>query len=161
MKPIIFGGGQESGLRSGTENILGIYSLSSAVKTAVDDLQSNFDKIMELKNKFLDNLKISELNYSLHSDEDCSPYIISVSFDGCRSETILNILSDKGVFIGNGSACSSKKSGNRILESMGVSKSDITGNLRISFSKYNTIQEVDVFSQKLIETIREYLYKVR
>lgn len=161
LKPIIFGGGQESGLRSGTENILGIFSLNVAVENSIKNLDNNYSFVKLLKDKFLSELQRSNLIYSLNSFEGNSPYIISISFDGCRSETLLNMLNDKGVFVGNGSACSSKNSGNRILDSMGVSKTDIEGNLRISFSKYNTLEEVYTMSKILIETVDEYLHKVR
>lgn len=160
LKPIIFGGGQEYGLRSGTENLLGIYSLYKAVENSVDNLDTNYNNVSQLKECFLNGLKESNLNYSVHSDNDCSPYIISISFEGTRAETILNKLSDKGVFIGNGSACSSKKSGNRILESMGVSRGEIESNLRISFSKNNSLDEVKRLVVELILVVKDYLQKV-
>jgi cysteine desulfurase len=113
-----------------------------------------------LKDKFLSGIAQTNLNYVIHSDENCSPYIVSISFLGCRAETILNKLSDRGVYIGNGSACSSKKSGNRILDNMGVSKDEIESNLRISFSKHNTIDEVEKLVDELAFVIKDYLIKV-
>ena len=86
---------------------------------------------------------------------------MSLSFVSCRAETLLNMLSDKGICIGNGSACSSKKSDNRILDNMGVSKAEIESNLRISFSKNNTIDEVDCLVEALKDCVSEYLKKVR
>ena len=160
LKPIVFGGGQESGLRSGTENMLGIYSLVEAVENATSNQKKNYDYVKSLKDRFVSQIAGSNLNYSIHSDEDCSPYIVSISFMGCRAETILNILSDKGIFIGNGSACSSKKSGNRILDNMGVPKAEVESNLRISFSKNNTIEEVDRLVIELLLAVRNYLSKV-
>ena len=160
LKPIVFGGGQESGLRSGTENLLGIYSLVEAVENAVNNQEKNYNYVASLKERFLKGVEGSNLNYSVHSDSDCSPYIVSISFMGCRAETILNKLSDKGIFIGNGSACSSKKSGNRILDNMGVPKVEIESNLRISFSKNNTIEEVDKLIIELVLAVKDYLLKV-
>ena len=160
LKPIIFGGGQESGLRSGTENLLGIYSLVEAVENAVNNQKQNYDYVLSLKDRFLKGISGSNLNYAIHSNSNCSPYIVSISFMGCRAETILNKLSDKGVYIGNGSACSSKKSGNRILDNMGVNKAEIESNLRISFSKNNTVEEVDKLVVELSLAVRDYLIKV-
>ncbi len=160
LKPIIFGGGQENGLRSGTENLLGIYSLVEAVENASNNQAENYEIVNNLKTRFLKGIEGSNLNYSIHSDNNCSPYIVSISFMGCRAETILNKLSDKGIFIGNGSACSSKKSGNRILDSMGVSKAEIESNLRISFSKYNSVEEVDKLVVELVLAVKDYLIKV-
>lgn len=160
LKPIVYGGGQENGLRSGTENLLGIYSLVEAVENATTNQQKNYEYVSTLKERFLKGVEASNLNYSVHSDVASSPYIVSISFMGCRAETILNKLSDKGVFIGNGSACSSKKSGNRILDSMGVPKAEIESNLRISFSKNNTIEEVDKLVVELVLAVKDYLLKV-
>lgn len=160
LKPIIYGGGQEVGLRSGTENYLGIYTMSRALEIAVNDLQNNWNYVSNLKKCFLDELARSNLNYSIHSFDDNSPYIVSLSFVGCRAETILNMLSDKDICIGNGSACSSKKSDNRILDNMGVSKAEIESNLRISFSKNNSEDEVLELVKQLKECVIEYLKKV-
>jgi len=157
LKPIVYGGGQEFGLRSGTENVLTIYSLTKAIENSCKNLSQNFANVSLLKTGFLEKLSDSGLDYVLHSDELCSPYIISIAFKNCRAETLLNMLSDKNVFVGNGSACSSKKSGNRILESMGVAKTNIEGNLRISFSRCNTIDEVCKLCFALIDVVTEYL----
>lgn len=161
LKPIILGGGQEDGLRSGTENTLGIYTLYRASQIAISELKNNYKKIMELKELFLEKLGATNLKYNLHSLDENSPYIVSVSFEKCRSETLLNMLSDRGVYVGNGSACSSKKSGNRVLESMGISKSEIEGNLRISFGLNNTTEEVNILVQKIDECVNEYIKNAR
>ena len=158
LKPIIFGGGQESGLRSGTENMLGIYTLYRASQIVTSNLEVNYKKIANLKKLFLDKLGQTNLKYTIHSFEDNSPYIVSISFAGCRAETLLNMLGDyDNIFVGNGSACSAKKSGNRVLESMGVQKSEIEGNLRISFGIYNTPEEVEYLVEKLNERVSTYL----
>ena len=162
LKPIIFGGGQESGLRSGSENLIGIYTLYRASQIVTKNLDENYNKVLNLKNLFLQKLAKTNLKYALHSFEDNSPYIVSVSFEKCRAETLLNMLGDyDNIYVGNGSACSSKKMGNRVLESMGVSKSDIEGNLRISFGLYNTPEEVEYLVQKLYERVNMYLTNAR
>lgn len=161
LKPIVFGGGQESGLRSGTENIIGIYSLARAVQMSTENLEKNRGYVSALKNKFVDGLDKSGLDFVLHSDESASPYIVSVSFLGCRAETLLNMLSDIDIYVGNGSACSSKNSGNRVLENMGASKEEITSNLRISFSIDNTFDEIDVLVSSIKTIVEKYLENVR
>lgn len=161
LKPIVFGGGQEGGLRSGTENILGIYSLAKAVEIAVADQDKNYNHVLKLKKYFLELLDKAGLNYVVHSDLDCMPYIVSISFLGCRAETLLNMLSDDCVYIGNGSACSSKNSGNRILENMGVCRAEIESNVRISFSRHNTLDEVEKLFCALKGSVEKYLNKVK
>lgn len=160
LKPVIFGGGQEGGLRSGTENLLGIVSLENAVEMACSNIDKNYLHISGLKKLFLNSLANTGLKYVVHSSDLASPYIVSLSFVGVRAETLLNMLDDVGVMIGNGSACSSKNSGNRILEAMGVSKAEVESNVRISFSRFNTEEEV----VKLVDCIKtcvvSYLQKV-
>lgn len=161
LKPIIHGGEQEFGIRSGTENLIGIFSIENSIKRAIINRLENYNKVAKLKEKFIEMIQSSGINYKLNSYDDNSPYIISISFIGCRAETILNMLDDEGVYVGNGSACSSKNSGNRILEAMKLTKQEIEGNLRISFSKYNTLEEVEFMSQVLIKCVRKYISNVR
>ena len=161
VKPIIFGGGQESNLRSGTENMIGIFTLVEASKIATQNLKKNYEYVLNLKNYFLKKITESNLNCHLHSFEDNSPYIVSISFLGCRAETLLNKLSDYGISVGNGSACSSKKKNNRVLENMGLTEKDVESNLRISFSKFNTLEEIDYLCEKLIFCVNDYLNKTK
>jgi len=161
LKPIVFGGGQESGLRSGTENLIAIKSLSEAVVKAVANQKNNYNHVKALRDRFVELLSESVIEYQQFSGDSYSPYIVSFGVKNCRAETILNMLSDRGVMVGNGSACSSSKSGNRILESMGVAKQFIEGNIRVSFSKINTIDEVEKFVSVLLEVVKLYLDKAR
>ena len=161
LKPIIFGGGQEYGIRSGTENLIAIATLSKAIEIATKCIADNYKKVAEFKKIFLDKIIGSGIACNINSFDDNTPYIVSISFVGCRAETLLNMLDDKNIYVGNGSACSSKNSGNRILESMGLSRSLIEGNLRISFSKFNTLDEVCLMVDCLIDCVKEYVTKVR
>lgn len=161
IKPIVFGGGQESGIRSGTENILGIFTLAESAKIACENLNKNYEYVSMLKKAFLERLEQTNLKYSLHSCNENSPYIVSLSFENCRAETLLNMLSDREIFVGNGSACSASKRGNRVLENMGVHKNEIEGNLRISFSRYNTESEVEELVKNLQIVIEDYINKAR
>jgi cysteine desulfurase len=161
IKPIVFGGGQEGGLRSGTENALGIYSLTKAIENSKKELIVNFNSLQYLRNSFVDFLQKSGLNIVVHSCDESSPYILSVSFLGCKAETLLNLLDDKGFCVGNGSACSSKKSGNRVLESMGVDRKEIEGNLRISFSRFTTVDETTSLMYAIVDIVKDYIGKIR
>lgn len=135
---LLFGGGQEDGFRSSTENVAGAIAFSYAVSKLEKDFESNYKKVLEYKNEFLAKLKDCEVAKFLkvNSFDDNSPYILSVSFSDIKGEVLMYSLEQDGVIVSTGSACSSKKSGNRILESMGILSSDIIGSLRISFSPY-------------------------
>lgn len=161
IKPIIFGGGQEENLRSGTENLLGIFTLCQASKIACKNIKNNLQYVSNLKEYFIKKLSATNIQYSLHSESKNSPYIVSLSLHNCRAETILNMLSDKDIFVGNGSACSSKNKRNRVLENMGVKPSEVEGNLRISFSRNNTIEEIDVLVENLQICVENYIAKTR
>lgn len=156
LRPQTFGGGQENGLRSGTENVAGIVVFASAVKYAKDNLKSNYDYITNLKKVLLAELDKIDFKPIIVSDENCSPYIVSILCKNLRGETILHKLDDEGFMVGNGSACSTKKRGNRILSSAGFSENEIEGALRISFSEYNTTDEIVDFVKTFERVIKEY-----
>lgn len=156
LRPIVFGGGQENGLRSGTENVAGIVVLTKAIVDACKSLNSNYEYITMLKNTLLDELSKIEYKPVVVSNENCSPYIVSLLCKNLRGETLLHKLDDEGFMVGNGSACSSKKRGNRILSAMGFSDAEIEGSLRISFSTYNTKQEIIDFVKAFDKIVKEY-----
>ena len=135
IKNINFGGGQENGLRSGTENISGIMALGKICKLI------DINKIKILKQSFIDQLESIKKYIKINGDG--SPYILSISIPGLRGETLVHMMEQKNIIIGTGSACSSSKISNRTLENMGKTKEDILGSVRISFNKLNTVQEVE------------------
>ena len=161
LKPLVLGGGQEFNLRSGTENILGIMTLVEATNYAVEHQLEHYNKILSLKQRFIEELDKYGIDYVLHSFEENSPYIIAIGFQGVRAETLLHKMDEYGVLIGNGSACSSKKSGNRILSSMGVDQKVIESSVRISFGIYNDENDVVEAANLLNKCIIEYKEKVR
>lgn len=143
IKPYIYGGGQEAGLRSGTENVFAIKCFEHAAINKYRNLKSDYEKVCRL-NKIL----ISKLDNSLFkvlSSDKASPYIISVIADGLRGETVMHELNDRGLIVGTGSACSSnsKKRYSRVLLACGVKENMADGALRISFSAENTAQEIE------------------
>ncbi len=146
LYPLIFGGGQESGYRSGTENVFGIKSFEYAALERFSALKENFAKVSAIKRYIAENLDknvftiISDL-----SDETSSPYVLSVSAVGLRGEVLMHELETYEIVVGNGSACSSKNRYSRVIESCGYDAKVLDGVLRISFSPENTIEEAEKF----------------
>ncbi len=155
LKPIVFGGGQENGYRSGTENVSGIIAMGKAIEMI--NIEDNYKKIESLRNNFLSNLKNVE---GVKITAGQSPYILSISFKGVNGETLMRALQDKGVLVGKGSACSSKKSGNRVLESMGIPLEEIKSHIRVSFSELNTLEEVEEASKIIVNVYNDIREKI-
>lgn len=140
LKPIIFGGGQEFGLRSGTENTMFTLAFGAIAKCL--KIKENFEKTNEIRN-YVRNFFENKDGVEINSPKDASPYVLSLSFCGVRGETLVHVLEGDDVIIGTGSACSSKKGAlNRTLEEMGKTKEENEGAVRISFSKETTLDEV-------------------
>ena len=150
FKPLIIGGGQEMGLRSGTENIPAICSFKQAVQDLI------IKDYSEHKQAILDNL---QGDYILVSDESCVNNIISICFKGVRGETILHILETKGYLVGTGSACNSKAGHNRVLSSI-VNKDYIEGAIRISFGEDITIEDCVNLGKELTKAIKVYRERI-
>ena len=147
VSPLIFGGGQENGLRSGTENVYGIKVFEFATKEKYDNLLINFENAAKIKKYIIDNLD-KEI-FKVISSENSSPYILSVSAVGLKGEVLMHILEQENIIVGNGSACSSKNKYSRIIESCGYDKNVLEGVIRISFSCENTIEQ----AKKLVESL--------
>lgn len=160
VKPLITGGGQQDALRSGTENVSGMMALKVSCEMAKNNQKQNHEKVTEYKKYLLDNLDYS-LPYKVVNNGFNSPYIAMICCTGCRAETLVHMMEDDGVLVGNGSACSSKKKENRNLSEIGYSALDIEGAVRISFSDFNTLDEVKFATECLNKNIKEYLQKVR
>ncbi len=142
IKPYIFGGGQENGLRSGTENVFGIKLFEYAAEARYAHIADDFKKAQALR-----ALLKSRLDKSLFTEisgENCSPYILTVGADGLRGETILHEANDNGLIIGTGSACASneKKRYSRTILACGVGERLADGILRLSLCADNTEKEV-------------------
>lgn len=151
FKPFVLGGGQEMGLRSGTENLPAIL----AFNTAIQNLKIN--NYAEHKKVIIEN--ITE-NHVLVSNDECVNNIISICFKGVRGETILHMLEDKGFLIGTGSACNSKAGLNRVLETI-VGKDYIEGAIRISFGDDVTIEDCRQLAINLNNAVAEYILRIK
>lgn len=154
IKPYIYGGGQEAGLRSGTENVFAIKCFEHAATSKYRNLKSDYEKVCRLN-----QILISKLNKSLFkvlSSDKASPYIVSVIADGLRGETVMHELNDKGLIVGTGSACSSnsKKRYSRVLLACGLKEDMADGALRISFSAENTVQEIEEAAEIMNSVIK-------
>ena len=156
IKPFLLGGGQQSGMRSGTENVAGIMALTYAILNS--DIEGQFQYVSELNNLARTILSGKE-GIFINSPQDASPFVLSLSFEGVNGATLVNMLDEEGVCLGTGSACSTKKAGNQTLQSMGLSNAQILGSVRMSFSKDNTKAEVEYACEKLIQSF-ERLRKI-
>ena len=143
VNPIIKGGQQERGIRSGTENLAGIVGFSRACEIKFSDMDKTNEYVLSLKNRLIEGIKAID-KMVVNSPENSVPYVLNVSFEGIRSEVLLHILESKGIYISTGSACNSKKNSySYVLKSMGLRDKVVDGAVRFSFSQFNTIEEID------------------
>ena len=163
VKPIIYGGGQERGQRSATENTPGIVGLAKAVELAMENMDASHEKVMEVKRTLAEGIlrDIPKTHINGPSIEEASPYVLNVSFNGLRSEVLLHALEEKEIYVSAGSACSSKKKGgSHVLRSLGLSEERIEGAIRFSFCRYNTVDEAAACLEILKEKtafLRKYM----
>ncbi len=141
LRPYIFGGGQERGLRSGTENVFGIMLFCEAAKKRYKNLAENFAHAKAVKEEIVKGLD-KEL-FSFVEPESASPYILLLSANGKRGETVMRICDDAGLVVGTGAACSSndKRRYSRVLLACGYDNAFADGEIRLSFSPENTLEE--------------------
>ncbi|MGI6463029.1 MAG: cysteine desulfurase family protein [Candidatus Scatomorpha sp.] len=148
LKPLLFGGGQELGLRSGTEPLPQIAAFAEAVSEQSASLGANISKMQDLKNQLIDELfkklKGAEIVKS------AAPHIISLSILGIRSEVIMNYLEASGIYVSKSSACS-RGGRSHVLEAMKMSSRYIDSAIRVGLSIYNTPEEISFFTDKLKE----------
>lgn len=144
IKPLFFGGGQESLLRSGTENVPGIAGFGLAARKKFENIEENFKQVLTLRDYFIEKLSESNVDHRVISPGSGSPYILNIAFEGVKAEVLLHHLEQDGIFVSTGSACSSrKKIRSHVLSAMGISNNLIDGAIRFSFSSFNTINEID------------------
>ncbi len=177
IHPIIFGGGQQKGIRSGTENVSGIVGIGRAVQEIYTDFDMKIDRLYEQKKSFINELlKLEDVTVNgievlkgtgdtemMVTDEtvhETAPHIVSASFRGIRSEVLLHALEDKGIYVSAGSACASNKPAiSETLKAIGVEKELLDATIRFSFSVETTTEELDYTIQtlqELLPTLRRY-----
>lgn len=155
VQPIILGGGQQNGMRSGTDNVPGIAGLGVAAEKIYTDLDKKVEHLYQLKERMAKGLEeLGDVIINGMPLRRGAPQILSVSFMGIRSEVLLHTLEEKGIYISAGSACSShKRKASATLTAMGMPASQIECTVRISFSEENTFEEVDYCLDILKETV--------
>ena len=156
LSPLIYGGNQESGYRSGTENVPGIVGMAKATELIVPNIQENYEKVKMLWRRLKKGiLDIGDV--IINSPNNCTPYILNASFMGTRGEVILHRLESKGIFVSTGSACSSNKnSKSHVLKAMGKTDKEIEGAIRFSLSIQNTAEEIDAVLTVLEDAVKKF-----
>ena len=150
IDPYILGGGQQNGFRSGTEAVYLYRSTALALKRSQEDIDEHYDQVSKI-NDYLRN-ELSKRKATILSPEDALPYVLNVSFDGFESETMLHCLERYNIYVSTISACSSKtKKISYVLEAMGVGRKLATNAVRLSFSRFNTMEEAKIFIEKIDE----------
>ena len=145
LKPIIFGGGQQGGLRSGTENVPGIAGLGQAAMESYDRFDEKQERLYQLKEAFRNGLAQEPwAHFNGKAGRESAPHILSLTVEGVRSEVLLHALEDKQIYVSAGSACASHKPApSRTLQAIGIKKEYLDSTIRISFCAENTLEEVD------------------
>lgn len=151
VNPIILGGGQQEGMRSGTENVPGIAGIGQAAKDCYDNLEKNVAHMTELKDCLIDELsKFDGVTINSQKGNVGAPHIVSASFENVRSEVLLHALEDKGIYISAGSACSSNRPAvSETLKAMGIDSKLLGSTVRFSFCELNKKEEIDYCIEQL------------
>ena len=159
LVPIIFGGGQEKGLRSGTQNVPAIAGLGVAAQDADKNLDKNREMLFKLKAAFIDKISaLDGITINGLTGEKSAPHIVSVTVSGVRAEVLLHSLEEKNIYVSSGSACSSNKPQvSRTLQAIKVSHEALDSTVRFSFGIYNTMEEIDY----AVESLKEILPALR
>ena len=159
VKPLIYGGGQQKGMRSGTENVPGVAALGEAAEEIYENFYEKIDHLYQIKQRFVEGvLKIEGVSVNGKTGRDSAPQIVSVSIDDVRSEVMLHTLEDRKIYVSAGSACSSNKpSVSHTLTNIGLKGSLLDSTIRFSFSVHTTEEEIDY----ALEVMNEVVPKLR
>lgn len=160
IKPIIYGGGQQKGMRSGTENVPAIAGLGVAAEEIYTDLDTKIEAMYALKSHFINEVtRIDGVTVNGLTDKTSAPHIVSVSVQGVRAEVILHTLEDKNIYVSAGSACSSNKPAvSATLKAIGLPKELLDSTVRFSFCVDTTIEEID-YAVKVMQDVVPKLQK--
>ena len=167
INPYIYGGGQQKGMRSGTENVPGIAGLGKSVELIYKNQETKIEQLYTLKEYFIQKLKeidyVSVNGISGIDINETAPHVVSVTVEGIRSEVLLHALEEKGIYVSSGSACSSNHpSLSGTLRAIGLEKADVEGTIRFSFSVFTQKEELDYAidaMKELIPMLRKYVRK--
>ncbi|MBQ5559500.1 MAG: cysteine desulfurase [Lachnospiraceae bacterium] len=165
INPYIYGGGQQKGMRSGTENVPGIAGLGKAVELIHENHEEKINKLYELKQYFVEQVEmLPDVHVNGCTDMDIrqtAPHVVSVTTKGVRSEVLLHALEDKGIYVSSGSACSSNHPAlSGTLQAIGLPKDEVESTIRFSFSVFTTKEELDYAIEamkELLPVLRKYV----
>ncbi|QQE80690.1 cysteine desulfurase family protein [Alicyclobacillus sp. SO9] len=146
LQPLLYGGGQERGLRSGTENVLGIAALGTASKLAARDMSESYPHVSTLMRQLREGLKNIPGCVVDERPLNFSPYIVSTSFPGLKGEVLVHTLEEEGLYVSTGSACSTQgghAKASHVLEALGRETREITGTLRFSLARWQSEEDVN------------------
>jgi cysteine desulfurase len=161
IKPILYGGGQQSDMRSGTINVPGIAGMGLAAKEAYDSLDERVAQMKAVRNHIIEAATdIEGVSVNSSAGDDGAPHIVSISVAGVRAEVLLHALEARQIYVSSGSACSSHHPGiSGTLKGIGLKSDLLDSTIRVSLDEHNTIEQADYFIDALkkeIETLRKY-----
>jgi len=158
LKPLTLGGGQENGLRSGTENVPGVIGFAKAIEIAKEHINGNRKKYANLKKVFLDELKNYELINKKHSLDN----FIVVCFNGLDAERLVFLLEEKGIYVATGAACAASKGvRSHVLKAIGLTDTQIAGSLRISLGETNDESQIKKAANIINETVKAEYQRIK
>ncbi len=160
----ICGGGQESGKRSGTENVPAIAGFGLAAEMSEHGRRENSASMAQMRQRLISQLTASLDDIVINSPEtagenagECCSSLLNISFLGTRGEVLLHTLEQDGIYVSTGSACSSNKRGqSHVLKAMGLKDKEIEGTLRFSFGRMNSIEEIDIAADKVAAAVKRF-----
>lgn len=158
LPPIVFGGNQEKGIRSGTENTAGIIGFGESVRIMDKNFIDESEYVYKIKKYFASRVKdeINDIRFNTSLDDRSSPYILNVSFNNVRGEVLLHYLEDKNIYVSTSSACSSQGTEkSHVLKGIGLNNDEIEGSIRFCFSHENTMEELDITMKALKDSVAE------
>lgn len=154
IRPILFGGGQEFGYRSGTENVAGIVGLGVAAEMACQNYDIKMAKMRKLTNYLLDELSSRTDGFRVNGKPHDASGIINLYFENIDGETLVLYLNTKGIMVSAGSACNSYEAvPSHVLKALGMSDNEARSSIRISFSKYTTEEEVIIAAREIASAV--------
>ncbi len=163
IKPLIYGGGQQKGMRSGTENVPGAAALGEAAMEIYEDFDEKTEHLYRLKERFIEGVtQIEGVRVNGKTGHDSAPQIVSVSVEGVRSEVLLHALEEKEIYVSAGSACSSNKPApSKTLQGIGLTKERLESTVRFSFCVNTTEEEIDYAVEQMKEIVPFYRRFIR
>jgi cysteine desulfurase len=155
LVPLLHGGGQESGIRAGTENLRGAIQTAHAAKILNESREKNHAHVSAVKNELRGLLNEMPDVFENTLGAEVSPYILNLSFLGIKGETLVHLLSEKGIYASMGAACRSRKKQKTALEAMGFPPERAQSAVRFSFSHLNTVEEAVIVREIIIECVAQ------